>query len=123
MDFMLSDINSRRSAGAIPGRRPSAAEAEAIAEPRPSPPQLLDIGCSGLVRQSARQYIGCMNVQFELPPGPAEKLRQAAEQLGVSPSELARAAVTDLLAGRDDDFRRAAEHVLQKNAELYRRLA
>jgi hypothetical protein len=70
-----------------------------------------------------RQYIGYMNVQFELPPGPAEKLRQTAEQLGVSPSELARAAVTDLLAGRDDDFRRAAGHVLQKNAELYRRLA
>ena len=53
----------------------------------------------------------------------AEKLRQATEQLGVSPSELARAAVTDLLAGRDDDFQQAAERVLRKNADLYRRLA
>jgi len=68
-------------------------------------------------------YIEAMNVAFELPPAQAEKLRQAAEQLGISPSELARAAVTDLLAERDDDFRKAAERVLRKNADLYRRLA
>lgn len=64
-----------------------------------------------------------MNVAFELPAAQAEKLRQAAEQLGISPSELARAALSDLLADRDEDFRAAAERVLQKNTELYRRLA
>jgi len=64
-----------------------------------------------------------MNVAFELPAAQAERLRQLADQLGISPSELARAAVTDLLAERDDDFRRAAEQVLRKNTELYRRLA
>jgi DNA-binding transcriptional MocR family regulator len=64
-----------------------------------------------------------MNVAFDLPPAQAEKLRQAAEQLGISPSELARAAVADLLAERDDDFHKAAERVLRKNADLYRRLA
>jgi len=64
-----------------------------------------------------------MNVSFELPAAQAEKLRQAAEQLGISPSELAQAAVTDLLAERDDAFRQAAERVLRKNTELYRRLA
>jgi predicted transcriptional regulator len=64
-----------------------------------------------------------MNVAFELPPAQAEKLRQIAERLGVSPSELARAAVADLLTGQDEDFRHAAERVLHKNAELYRRLA
>ena len=64
-----------------------------------------------------------MNVTFDLPPAQAEKLRQTADELGVSPSELARAAVTDLLAERDDDFRSAAERVLRKNADLYRRLA
>lgn len=76
-----------------------------------------------LVRRRAWLYIESMNVAFELPPAQAEKLRQAAEQLGISPSELARAAVTDLLAERDDSFRQAAERVLRKNAELYRRLA
>ena len=64
-----------------------------------------------------------MNVAFDLPPAQAEKLRKAAEQLGISPSELARAAVTDLLGQRDDDFQNAAERVLRKNSELYRRLA
>lgn len=64
-----------------------------------------------------------MNVAFELPAAQAEKLRQVAEKLGISPSELARAALNDLLADRDEDFRTAAERVLRKNAELYRRLA
>jgi hypothetical protein len=64
-----------------------------------------------------------MNVAFELPAAQAEKLRQEAERLGISPSDLARAALSDLLADRDDDFRAAADRVLRKNAELYRRLA
>jgi hypothetical protein len=64
-----------------------------------------------------------MNVAFELPPVQAEKLRQAAERLGISPAELARAAVTDLLAERDEDFRAVADRILRKNADLYRRLA
>ena len=79
-------------------------------------------GRRGLL-EGGRLYIECMNVVFELPPAEGEKLRQAAEQLGISPSELARAAVTDLLAERDDAFRQAAERVLRKNAELYCRLA
>ena len=64
-----------------------------------------------------------MNVAFDLSPEQAEKLRQAAERLGMAPADLARAAVTDLLADRDDDFRAAADRILRKNAELYRRLA
>jgi predicted transcriptional regulator len=64
-----------------------------------------------------------MHVTFELPPAQSEKLRDIADRLGISPSELARAAVTDLLAERDDDFQEAADRVLRKNAELYRRLA
>jgi Ribbon-helix-helix domain len=64
-----------------------------------------------------------MKVAFELPAAQAEKLRQTAERLGISPSELARAALSDLLAERDEDFRAAAERVLRKNADLYRRLA
>ena len=46
-----------------------------------------------------------------------------AARLGVAPADLARAAVADLLAAKDDDFRKAAERVLKKNDELYRRLA
>jgi hypothetical protein len=64
-----------------------------------------------------------MKVAFELPPAQAEKLRREAARLGLSPDDLARAAVTDLLATRDEDFRAAADRVLRKNEGLYRRLA
>jgi Arc/MetJ-type ribon-helix-helix transcriptional regulator len=64
-----------------------------------------------------------VDVTFVLPPAQAEKLREMAERLGVSPSDLARAATTDLLAARDDEFRKAAERVLRENRELYERLA
>jgi len=53
----------------------------------------------------------------------AERLRHEATRLGLAPEDLARAALADLLATRDDDFRRAAERVLRKNQELYQRLA
>lgn len=63
-----------------------------------------------------------MKISFDLPPTQAEKLQQAADRLGISASELARAAVGDLL-NADDAFHQAAERVLEKNRELYRRLA
>ncbi len=64
-----------------------------------------------------------MKVAFDLTPEQAEKLQQEASRLGLTPDDLARAAVTDLLATRDEDFQAAAERVLEKNRELYRRLA
>jgi hypothetical protein len=64
-----------------------------------------------------------MNVAFELPDAQAEKLRREAERLGVSPADLARAALADLLADPDEAFQAATDRVLRKNEELYRRLA
>jgi len=64
-----------------------------------------------------------MKVAFELSVAQAEKLQREAERLGISPSDLARAVLADLLADRDEGFRAAADRVLRKNAELYRRLA
>ena len=64
-----------------------------------------------------------MTISFDLPPALAERLRHQAERLGISASDLARAAVSDLLIEPDADFQQAAERVLQKNTELYRRLA
>jgi antitoxin FitA len=43
--------------------------------------------------------------------------------LRVSPEELVRATVEELLERPEQDFQRALDHVLKKNAELYRRLA
>lgn len=76
-----------------------------------------------LVRRRLRLYIAGMNVAFELPDAQAEKLRREAERLGVSPTDLARAALADLLADPDEAFQAATDRVLRKNEELYRRLA
>lgn len=64
-----------------------------------------------------------MKVAFDLAPAQAERLQQEADRLGLQPADLAKAALADLLATRDEDFRAAAERVLRKNEDLYRRLA
>ena len=64
-----------------------------------------------------------MKLTIDLSPAQAERLRHEAERLGIPPEELARAAVADLLATPGDDFKMAADRVLRKNEELYRRLA
>jgi hypothetical protein len=64
-----------------------------------------------------------MKLALELPAVQADKLRQEATRLGLSPEDLARAAVLDLLNTPDEDFRAIAARVLKKNEELYKRLA
>lgn len=51
------------------------------------------------------------------------QLRIWAEQAGLPPEEFLRRRVERLLDQPDEQFRQAASYVLQKNAELYRRLA
>jgi hypothetical protein len=63
-----------------------------------------------------------MKLTIDLSPAQAERLRQEAERLGIAPEDLARAALADLLATPAEDFKAAAERVLKKNEELYRRL-
>jgi predicted transcriptional regulator len=53
----------------------------------------------------------------------SSKLREAAQRAGVSPEELARAGLSDWLGRPRDDFDAAVRFVLEKNRELYRRLA
>ena len=64
-----------------------------------------------------------MKLSIELTGPEGSKLRDDAARLGVKPEALARAALADLVSNEDEEFRRAAEHVLRKNEELYRRLA
>jgi hypothetical protein len=64
-----------------------------------------------------------MKLTIDLSPAQAERLRHEALRLGLTPEDLAHAAIADLLATPDDKFRAAAERVLRKNEELYRRLA
>ena len=64
-----------------------------------------------------------MKLTIDLSTAQAERLHQEAERLGLAPEALARAAVADLLGVPGEDFKRAAERILRKNEELYRRLA
>jgi hypothetical protein len=64
-----------------------------------------------------------MKLTIDLSAAQAERLRHEAERLGLAPEDLARAAIVDLLATPGEAFNTAAERVLRKNEELYRRLA
>ena len=51
------------------------------------------------------------------------QLRFQAQQAGLAPEEFLRRRVEQILDRPDEQFHRAAAYVLEKNAELYRRLA
>ncbi|HKV13208.1 MAG TPA: DNA-binding protein [Thermoanaerobaculia bacterium] len=53
----------------------------------------------------------------------ARRLEELAREAGVAPEELLLASVERWLSEPGEDFARAASCVLQKNRELYRRLA
>lgn len=52
-----------------------------------------------------------------------ERLQSLAQQAGLPPEEFLRLRVDSLLDQLSDEFNQAADQVIQKNAELYRRLA
>ena len=64
-----------------------------------------------------------MTITVQLDEAQSERLVEVASTLQVDPAELAKAAISDLVSRQSDDFDRAARHVLEKNRELYRRLA
>ena len=64
-----------------------------------------------------------MRITIELSEERATTIRETARQIGVTPEELASAALSDALDHSKEDFVKAAEYVLKKNKELYRRLA
>jgi hypothetical protein len=51
------------------------------------------------------------------------RLQEIAHRLGISVEDLARVSVEELLAAPDERFEHAADYVLKKNEDLYRRLA
>jgi len=62
-------------------------------------------------------------ITISLPDDRLLKLKEAAAHLGVEPEELVRVSIEELLTRPEEDFNRAVDYVLRKNAELYRRLA
>jgi len=64
-----------------------------------------------------------MGITLQLNDEQSRRLVEIAQDLKVEPSALAEAAIQDLLSRRADDFSSAAQRVLDKNHELYRRLS
>ncbi len=64
-----------------------------------------------------------MAISLQLDEVQSQRLQELACELKVDADELAKAAINDLVSRPADDFDRAVGYVLEKNRELYRRLA
>ncbi len=64
-----------------------------------------------------------MTLSFSLTGDAERRLAEVAKRPNVPLNDLAAAAIRDLLAQPAEDFDRVARRVLEKNRELYRRLA
>jgi hypothetical protein len=62
-------------------------------------------------------------VEIRIPETTGRRLKEAARKLGLTPEELARVSLEEKLDRLDEDFNAAAQYVMAKNRELYRRLA
>jgi len=63
------------------------------------------------------------SITIPIPDERLLKLKELAARLQVTPEELARVSVEEILTRSEEDFQAAASYVLKKNAELYQRLA
>jgi hypothetical protein len=63
-----------------------------------------------------------MTLVLQLPPELEQRLTEEAKRQGISTSDFALRVLNLHLRSLQDDFEQAADYVLQKNAELYRRL-
>ena len=74
----------------------------------------------------AQRYQGTLtmaSITIDLPDSQFKKLQELARGYEVPAEVLLRASIEDWLSSPKGDFVQAAEYVLSKNAELYRRLA
>lgn len=62
-------------------------------------------------------------ITIALPDERMEMLNEMSMKIGVTPEELLRANVEEWLDEQKSDMSQASEYVLDKNQELYRRLA
>src|SRR5918996_5986641 len=71
----------------------------------------------------AIDYLSSMTPSVNLPTDAERRLAEVAKRPNVPVQDLAAAAIRDLLAEPTEEFERVARRVLEKNRELYRRLA
>lgn len=62
-------------------------------------------------------------IEITLTDSIAQKLKVRASQVNLSPEEYAAVSLQQSLENKTLSFDQAAEYILKKNAELYKRLA
>lgn len=62
-------------------------------------------------------------ITITLPEEQLQKLQEIAMRFQITPEELVRISIEELLARPEEEFQKALEYVLRKNTELYRRLS
>lgn len=75
------------------------------------------------IRLPSRVVPTMTSITIPLSDERVAQLRVWAEEAGLPPEEFLRRRVEQLLDRPDQQFQKAADYLLQKNAELYRRLA
>ena len=64
-----------------------------------------------------------MTLELHLPPELEQRLIQEANRQGVTIAAVALRLIEEHFVPSDEEFKKAAEHVLQKNSRLYTRLS
>jgi antitoxin FitA len=72
---------------------------------------------------SAKEAFFVASMTVNIPDEQFQKIQELAQKLGISLEEFLRISIEEWLNHPQADFTSAASHVLQKNAELYKRLA
>ncbi len=72
---------------------------------------------------SIQGVIAVASITINIPDEQLQKLQALAQESGISLADLLRARIEDWLNHPTSEFTQAANYVLRKNAELYRRLA
>ncbi len=63
------------------------------------------------------------SITIAVPDDRLLKLQELAARFQITPEELVRVSLEEILTRPEDAFQRTVSYVLKKNAELYRRLA
>jgi antitoxin FitA len=64
-----------------------------------------------------------MTLRIELPEEQERALREMAAERGIPVEEFARLKLVDVASGHGKNFRAAADYVMRKNLELFKRLS
>jgi hypothetical protein len=63
------------------------------------------------------------SITITLPDERMAELSELASQVGISPEQLVLVSIDELFTKREGNFRDVIEYLLEKNADLYKRLA